>query len=283
MRWNNAAGARPGLSRTTLRYLRRLLNLPVLHRVVVGLADGVLLEAVPLNPAVLVGAPELRPELRAEPVEQVKERARIATCQSSCQGEGAAAGVGEDARCDALGGASSFVFVHLVCYEELEEPLHPLLDVVREWISLRPLGVGLPQGGAAPRAGAPLAPHLLGGEGHTVLVHDLAGADRAAGDPEGLPRLLVPDEPAPGCGPPLDVCRLPAVGELRPFPGHDGEEGAWAGGEAQFLQVGDGGDDGGAGLGHRLLHFPLPLPGQVRGCEYEGALETRSVGCGCAE
>ena len=39
---------------------------PVLHRVVVGLADGMLLEAVPLNPAVLVGAPELRPYLRRE-------------------------------------------------------------------------------------------------------------------------------------------------------------------------------------------------------------------------
>ena len=39
---------------------------PVLHRVVVGLADGDLLEAVPLYPAVLVGAPELRPYLRRE-------------------------------------------------------------------------------------------------------------------------------------------------------------------------------------------------------------------------
>ena len=227
--------------------------------------------------------PELRPDGRAEPVQQVEQCARIPACQSSGQGEGAAAGVGEDARCDALGGASSLVFVNLISNKELEEPLHSLLDVVGEGVSFRPLGVGLPQGGAAPGAGAPLAPHLLGGEGHTVLVHDLAGADGAAGDPEGLPRLLVPDEPAPGCSPPLDVCRLPAVGELRPFPGHDGEEGAWAGGEAQLLQVGDGGDDGGAGLGHRLLHLTLPLPGQVRGCEHQGAPETSGVGGGCAE
>ena len=42
---------------------------PVLHVVVVGLSDGVLLEAVALYPAVLVGAPELGPDLRAEPVE----------------------------------------------------------------------------------------------------------------------------------------------------------------------------------------------------------------------
>ena len=46
---------------------------PVLHRVVVGFADGDLLEAVPLDPAVLVGAPELRPDLRREPVEQVED------------------------------------------------------------------------------------------------------------------------------------------------------------------------------------------------------------------
>ena len=48
MMWNRAEGTSPGLSLTTLRYFRRLLNPPVLHRVVVGLAYGVLLEAVPL-------------------------------------------------------------------------------------------------------------------------------------------------------------------------------------------------------------------------------------------
>ena len=50
---------------------------PVLQGVVVGLADGDLLEAVPLYPAVLVGAPEVRPYLRREPVEEVEQRARI--------------------------------------------------------------------------------------------------------------------------------------------------------------------------------------------------------------
>ena len=45
----------------------------VLHRVVVGLADGVLLEAVALYPAMLVRPLELRPDLRREAVEEVKQ------------------------------------------------------------------------------------------------------------------------------------------------------------------------------------------------------------------
>ena len=48
MIWKRADGTSPGLSRTTLRNLRLLLLLPILHRVVVGLTYGVLLEAVPL-------------------------------------------------------------------------------------------------------------------------------------------------------------------------------------------------------------------------------------------
>ena len=47
-----------------LAELAPLAVAPVLHRVVVGLADGDLLEAVALYPAVLVGAPELCPDLR---------------------------------------------------------------------------------------------------------------------------------------------------------------------------------------------------------------------------
>ena len=94
---------------------------PVLHRVVVGLADGVLLEAVPLNPAVLVGASEVRPDLRAEPVEQVKERTRIAAHQRPGQAEGLAADVGEDAGGDALGRAPALVLVHLIPDQQVEE------------------------------------------------------------------------------------------------------------------------------------------------------------------
>ena len=50
---------------------------PALLRLVVGLPDRDLLEAVPLYPAVLVGALEVRPEFRAEPVKQVKERRAV--------------------------------------------------------------------------------------------------------------------------------------------------------------------------------------------------------------
>ena len=64
--WNRAEGTSPGLSLTTLRILAPPAVAPVLHRVVVGLADGVLLEAVPLYPAVLVGASEVRPESPGE-------------------------------------------------------------------------------------------------------------------------------------------------------------------------------------------------------------------------
>ena len=79
---------------------------PVLHRVVVGLADGDLLEAVPLNPAVLVGAPELRPDFRREPIEEMEDGRRVAAEQRPGQAEGLAADVGEDARGDALGAPS---------------------------------------------------------------------------------------------------------------------------------------------------------------------------------
>ena len=81
----------------------------VLHRLVVVLPDGELLEPVPLDPAALVGAPELRPDLRGEPVEEVEERRAISTQQSSRQGEGLAAGVGQHAGGDALGGTAPFV------------------------------------------------------------------------------------------------------------------------------------------------------------------------------
>ena len=78
MMWKRADGHQAGPLPDHPAKLAAAAEAPVLHRVVVGLADGDLLEAVPLDPAVFVGAPEVRPELRAEPVEQVEERrARI--------------------------------------------------------------------------------------------------------------------------------------------------------------------------------------------------------------
>ena len=68
---------------------------------------------------------DLAPDSQAEPVEQVKHRARIASGQS----EGLAAGVGEDARHDALGRASTLVLLRLVTYEQVEEALHAVLHV----------------------------------------------------------------------------------------------------------------------------------------------------------
>ena len=64
MMWNNALGTRPGRSLTTFRNLRRLLLRPSSTASSSWLADGDLLEAIPLYPAVLVGASELRPDLR---------------------------------------------------------------------------------------------------------------------------------------------------------------------------------------------------------------------------
>ena len=67
MMWKRAEGTSPGFSRTVLRHLRLRLYLPSSVDFVVGLSDGDLLEAVPLYPAVLVGAPELRPDFGREP------------------------------------------------------------------------------------------------------------------------------------------------------------------------------------------------------------------------
>ena len=51
-------------------------------------------------------------------------------------------------------------------------------------------------------------------------------------------------------------------------------------GEAQPLQVGDGGDDDGAGVGDRLFHLALPLAREVRWAEYEHPAEAGHVGGG---
>ena len=253
----------------------------VLHRVVVVLADGDLLEAVPLYPAVLVGAIELRPEVRAEPVEQVEERRAVAAHQGPRQAEGLAAGVGEDPGGDALGGTPPLVLMDLVTNEQVEEALHPVLHVIRQRVAGWPGLVRLPQGAAAAGAGVLAAVQVGVRQGHAVFVHDLRRAAGAAGDPEGLARLLVPQEPPPGRCPPLYHGGHPAVGQLGLLTAHHREEGAGAGGEAQPLQVGDGLDDDGAGAGHRHLHLPLPLGHQVGRAEDQDAPEARHVrGCG---
>ena len=209
---------------------------PVLHRVVV-LADGDLLEAVPLYPAVLVGALELRPEVRAEPVEQVEERRAVPSHQRPAEAEGLTAGVGEDAGGDALGGTPPLVLVDLVAYEQVEEALHPMLHVVGQRVAGGAGLVGLPEGRAAAGAGVLAAVQVGVRKGHAVLVHDLRRAAGAAGDPEGLPRLLVPQQPPPGRCPPLVHGGHPAVGQLGLLSRHHREERAGAGGDAELSMI----------------------------------------------
>ena len=176
MMWKRAEGTSPGLSRTVLRYLRRLLLRPSSRGVVVGLADGDLLEAVPLNPAVLVGAPELRANLRRKPVEQVEDGRGVAAEQGSRQAEGLAAGFGEDPGGDALGRAARLKLMHFVSDQQVEEAPHVVLDVVAERVAGRAGPVGLPEGRAA--VGADVLPAVQVGvrQRHAVLIHHLRRA-----------------------------------------------------------------------------------------------------------
>ena len=256
---------------------------PVLHRVVVGLADGDLLEAVPLYPAVLVGAPELRPDLRREPVEQVEDGRGVPAEQRAGQAEGLAAHVCKDARSDALGRAAPLELMDLVTDKQVEEALHPVLDVIGQRVAGRAGPVGLPEGSVADGAGVLAAVQVGVGQGHAVLVHHLRRAVGAAGHPEGLPRLLVPQEPSLRDGPPLYDGGHPAVGQLGLLTAHHCEQRAVPDGEAQPLQVGDGLDDGGADAGHRHLHLPLPLGHQVGRADDEHPLEARHVRGGRAD
>ncbi len=173
--------------------------------------------------------------------------------------------------------ASPLELVNFVAYKQVEEALHPVLDVVGQRVAGRAGPVGLPEGGVAGGAGV-LAPVQVGErQRHAVLVDDLRRAVGAAGDPEGLPRLLLPQEPSLGYGPPLYHGGHPAVGQLGLLTAHHREEGAGADGEAQPLQVGDGLDDGGADEGHRLFDLPLPLGHQVGRADDEHPLEARHV------
>ena len=163
--------------------------------------------------------------------------------------------------------------------QQVEETLHPVLHVVGQRVAGGAGPVGLPEGRAAVGAGVLAAVQVLVGEGNAVLVHDLSRAVGAAGHPERLARLLVPNQPPPGRCPPLYHGGHPAVGQLGLLPAHHREEGAGADGEAQPLQVGDGLDDDGAGAGHRHLHLPLPLGHQVGRAEDQDPLEARQM-CG---
>ena len=262
---------------------------PVLQGVVVVLADADLLEAVPLDPPSLVRPPELRANLRAEPVEEVEDGRGVAAEEGPGQAEGLAAGVGEDSRGDALGRASGLELVHLVAYEQVEEARHVVLHVVTERVAGRARSVRLPEGRPADlqavrpgvhdqgRTGALASVQVGVGEGHPVLVRYLRRAAGAAWDPEGFPRFLHPYEPAIGRRRPVDDGGLPAVGQLGPLPAHHREQRAGADREPEPLQVGDGGDDDGADAGNRLLHLPLPLPHQVRRADDEHPSEARHV------
>ena len=254
--WKRAEGTRPRPLPGHLAEAAPPAVAPVLHRVVVGLADGDLLEAVPLYPAVLVRAPELRPYLRGEPVEEMEDGRRVASQERPGQAEGLAAHVGEDARGDALGRASPLELMDLIADQQVEEALHPVLDVVGQGVAGRAGPVGLPEGGVAGSAGVLAAVQVRERQRHAVLVDDLRRAVGAAGHPEGLPRLLLPQEPALGYSPPLDDGRHPAVGQLGLLTAHHREEGAGPDGEAQPLQVGDGLDDG--GRGRRAPSSPPP-------------------------
>ena len=66
----------------------------------------------------------------------MEQRRAVAAHQGPAQGEGLAAGVGEDSGGDALGRAAPLVFVNLISYEQVEEAPHVVLHVVRERIPL---------------------------------------------------------------------------------------------------------------------------------------------------
>ena len=57
---------------------------------------------------------EIVPDLRREPVEQVEQRRGVASGEGAGQCEHLAAGLGQVASGDALGGAPRFVFVELL-------------------------------------------------------------------------------------------------------------------------------------------------------------------------
>ena len=284
MRWNRAEGAqaRPFPYRLAIPFAAAVA--PVLEGVaVVGVTHRLLQETVALYPAALLGASELGPDVGREAVEQVEQRRAVSAGQGSGKGEGLAAGVGQHPGGDALGGATAFILMDLVTDKQVEEALHPVLHVVGQRVATGAGAVGLPEGGAAQVAVAALAGEFFHRQRNPVPVHHLGVTAGAAGDLKGFAGLLVPHQPAPGGGPPLDHGGLPAVGQLGPLPRHHGEEGSGSHGQPEPFQVGDGGDDGGPGAGHGVLNLTLPLSRQVGRAEDQYPPETGGVGGGGAD
>ena len=131
---------------------------PILEGVVVvGVAHRLLQEPVALYPAPLLRPPELGANLRGEAVEQVEKGRAVPAGQCAGKGEGLAAGVSQHPGGDALGRAAAFILMHFVADQQIEEAPHSDLHVVGQGEPLGAGAVGLPQGGAAQVAGAPLA------------------------------------------------------------------------------------------------------------------------------
>ena len=210
----------------------------------------------------------------------MEERRGVAAHERAREAEGLAAGVGEDAGGDGLGGAAALVLVTLVADERVEEAPQAVLHVVREGVALRPRVVRLPERRAALVTRALAASEVLQRQRQAVLVDDGGEAVRAARHPEWLQRLLVAHEFFSRSRPALDDGGQPAVRELGALPRHDHEERPRPVREAQALKVGDGGDDDGAGVGHRLFHLALPLAGEMGRAEDEHAAEAGHVGGG---
>ena len=78
----------------------------------------------------------------------MEERRAVAAHQRPGQAEGLAADVGEDAGGDPLGGTPPLVLVHLVPDQQVEEALHPVLDVVSQRVAGGAGPVRLPEGGS---------------------------------------------------------------------------------------------------------------------------------------
>ena len=253
---------------------------PIFQGLVGRPADAVLDEAVAGDPAGLFVVPELRPQGRREPVEQVEEGAGIAAGQRASEGQGGAAGVGQNTGGNPLRGAAALVLVDLVGDQQVEPARHTLLDVVGERIAAGAGAVGLPEGGPTVVAGTLAPRQLCVRQRHAVGVHHLRSTDRAARHTERFPRGLVPQQLPVAGGPTLDDGGLPAVGELGALAGEDGEQRAGAAGLAQAFQGGDGRDDGGAGGGDGRFDLALPLAGQVRWDEHQYPLKAGEVGGG---
>ncbi len=137
----------------------------------------------------------------------------VASQERPGQAEGLAAHVCEDARGDALGRASPLELMDLVTDKQVEEALHPVLDVVGQRIAGRAGPVGLPQGGVAACAGVLAAVQVDVGQRHAVLPEGLrrlvVGPLRQAPGTLGLRRLPLPVTPALGGG------EAPVAGAVR--------------------------------------------------------------------